>query len=132
MTYQGQESYCHSAIRLVANESDPAKAIQLLPADAAGRHSISFENFDPVQRFADVRVAGLNLPIEPAKAVVTVSLKPGIMLVWLGVGIGVLGGLIAHGAAHAGRPLAARRPARAAAARAGRAGAVCRKQVEPG
>ena len=60
-----------------------------------GGHSISFENFDPVQRFADVRVAGLNLPIEPAKAVVTVSLKPGILLVWLGVGIGVLGGLIA-------------------------------------
>jgi len=95
VTYQGQDSTVTPAIRLVANETDPAKAIQLLPAALPGGHSISFENFDPVQRFADVRVAGLNLPVEPAKAVVTVSLKPGILLVWLGVGIGVLGGLIA-------------------------------------
>ena len=95
VTYQGQDSTVTPAIRLVANETDPAKAIQLLPATLPGGHSISFENFDPVQRFADVRVAGLNLPVEPAKAVVTVSLKPGILLVWLGVGIGVLGGLIA-------------------------------------
>ena len=95
VTYQGQDSTVTPAIRLVANESDPAKAVQLMPATLPGGNSISFENFDPVQRFADVRVAGLNLPVEPAKAVVTVSLKPGILLVWLGVGIGVLGGLIA-------------------------------------
>jgi cytochrome c-type biogenesis protein CcmF len=95
VSYQGQESTVTPAIRLVANETDPAKAIQLLPATLPGGHSITFENFDPVQRFADIRVAGLNLPTDPAKAVVTVSLKPGILLVWLGVGIGVLGGLIA-------------------------------------
>jgi cytochrome c-type biogenesis protein CcmF len=95
VSYQGQDSTITPAIRLVANESDPAKAIQLLPATLPGGHSITFENFDPVQRFADVRVAGLNLPVDPAKAVVTVSLKPGILLVWLGVGIGVSGGLIA-------------------------------------
>ena len=95
VTYQGQDSTVTPAIRLVANETDPAKAIQLLPVDLPGGHRIAFENFDPVQRFADVRVAGLNLPIEPAKAVVTVSLKPGILLVWLGIAISVLGGLIA-------------------------------------
>ncbi|HJZ49294.1 MAG TPA: cytochrome c biogenesis protein CcsA [Roseiflexaceae bacterium] len=95
VSYAGKESTVTPVIRLIANETDPGKAIQLLPATLPGGHSITFENFDPVQRFADVRVAGLNLPIDPAKAVVTVSLKPGILLVWLGVGIGVLGGLIA-------------------------------------
>jgi cytochrome c-type biogenesis protein CcmF len=74
ITYQGQDSTVTPVIRLVANETDPAKAIQLLPAALPGGHSISFENFDPVQRFADVRVAGLNLPIEPAKAVTSPSL----------------------------------------------------------
>jgi cytochrome c-type biogenesis protein CcmF len=95
VSYQGQDTIVTPIIRLVANETDPAKAVQILPAKLPGGQSITFENFDPVQRWAAIRVDGLNLPTEPAKAVVTVSLKPGILLVWLGVGIGVLGGLIA-------------------------------------
>ncbi len=131
VTYQGQDSTVTPAIRLVANETDPAKAIQLLPADLPGGHSIAFENFDPVQRFADVRVAGLNLPIDPAKAVVTVSLKPGILLVWLGIAIGVLGGLIAL-VRHTLEGRAPRRATSAAAARAGRPGALCWRSVAVG
>jgi cytochrome c-type biogenesis protein CcmF len=95
VSYQGQDTIITPAIRLVANETDPAKAIQLLPATLPGDKSVVFENFDPVQRWAAIRVNGLNLPTEPAKAVITISLKPGILLVWLGVSIGVLGGLIA-------------------------------------
>ena len=48
-----------------------------------------------MQRRALIRVNGLNLPVDAGKAVVVVSLKPGIKLVWLGVVVGVLGGLIA-------------------------------------
>lgn len=48
-----------------------------------------------MQRRVLIRVEGLNLPVDPAKAVVTLSLKPGVMLVWLGVVIGVIGGSIA-------------------------------------
>jgi cytochrome c-type biogenesis protein CcmF len=95
VSYQGQETTVTPIIRLVANETDPAKAIQRLPADLPGGKTILFENFDPVQRWAQIHVNGLNLPIDGAKAVVTISRKPGIFLVWLGVGIGVLGGLIA-------------------------------------
>jgi cytochrome c-type biogenesis protein CcmF len=95
VSYQGQDTIVTPVIRLVANEKDPAKAVQILPATLPGGQSIVFENFDPVQRWAAIRVNGLNLPTDPAKAVVMVSLKPGILLVWLGVGIGVLGGLIA-------------------------------------
>lgn len=93
--YQDQEALLTPKVKIVANEADLAKAFQDLPAALPGGHSASLENFDPLQRTALIRVRGLNLPIEPGKAVVTVSVKSGIGLVWLGVGIGVLGGLIA-------------------------------------
>jgi cytochrome c-type biogenesis protein CcmF len=51
--------------------------------------------FDPSQRRVVIRVDGLNLPVDPAKAVVSVSLKPLVQLVWLGVIICALGGVIA-------------------------------------
>jgi cytochrome c-type biogenesis protein CcmF len=95
VTYQGQDTIVKPIIRLIANESDPAKAFQRIAAVLPGGKDVVFEDFDPVQRWAFVRVNGLNLPVDPAKAVVTVSLKPGIALVWLGIVIGVLGGLIA-------------------------------------
>ncbi len=93
--YEGQETLLTPKVKLTANVSDPAQAFQDLPATLPGGHTISLVNFEPVQRKAFVRVEGLNLPVDPAKAVVTVSIKPGIKLVWLGVIIGVLGGLIA-------------------------------------
>jgi cytochrome c-type biogenesis protein CcmF len=51
--------------------------------------------FDPNQKRVIIRVGGLNLPVDPARAVVTVSVKPGILLVWVGIIVAVLGGLIA-------------------------------------
>ena len=95
VVYQGAETLLTPKLRLVANESDPAKAIQSLAATLPGGQTAVLENFDPVQRRALIRVNGLNLPVETGKAVVVVSLKPGIKLVWLGVVVGVLGGLIA-------------------------------------
>jgi cytochrome c-type biogenesis protein CcmF len=95
VSYQGQETTITPIIRLVANETDPEKAIQRIPADLPGGKTIVFENFDPVQRWAQIHVNGLNLPVDSGKAVITISLKPGIFLVWMGVVIGVLGGLIA-------------------------------------
>jgi cytochrome c-type biogenesis protein CcmF len=93
--YQSKETLLTPKVRLTANESDPAKAFQDLPAALPGGQAVSLANFDPLRHAAIIHVNGLNLPVDPAKAVVTVSLKPGIMLVWLGVLIGVLGGLIA-------------------------------------
>ncbi len=93
--YEGKESTVVPVIRLVANETDPAKALQRVPVDLPGGKTAVFEDFNPLQRWVVVRVTGLNLPVDSGKAVVTVSVKPGIVLVWLGVIIGVLGGLIA-------------------------------------
>jgi cytochrome c-type biogenesis protein CcmF len=95
VVYQGKETQLTPKVKLTADETDPSRAFQNLPATLPGGHTISLDNFEPVQRQAILRVDGLNLPTDPAKAVITVSLKPGIVLVWLGVIIGVLGGLIA-------------------------------------
>jgi cytochrome c-type biogenesis protein CcmF len=95
VSYAGKETEITPKIQIVANESDPAKAFKMVPAEMPGGHTITLESLDPLQRLVFLRVDGLNLPVDPAKAVVTVSTKPGIVLVWLGVGIGVLGGLIA-------------------------------------
>ncbi|MBS1967975.1 MAG: cytochrome c biogenesis protein CcsA [Chloroflexi bacterium SZAS-1] len=93
--YQGKDIEVTPVLRLVANETDPAKALQRLPADLPGGKTIMFEDFNPIQRWVVVRINGLSLPVDSAKAVITVSVKPGILLVWLGVIIGVIGGLIA-------------------------------------
>lgn len=95
VSYQQQTSVLTPILRLVANESDPTKALQSLPADLPGGNRAELTSFDPNERKATIRVVGLNLPLDPGKAVVIVSVKPGIKLVWLGVIVGVLGGLIA-------------------------------------
>ncbi|HEU5015984.1 MAG TPA: cytochrome c biogenesis protein CcsA [Roseiflexaceae bacterium] len=93
--YDGQEAQITPKLRLVANEPDPAKAVVRVPVTLPDGREVMLDAVDPTQRQALVRVNGLNLPVEPGKAVVTVSIKPGIKLVWLGVVIGVLGGVIA-------------------------------------
>jgi cytochrome c-type biogenesis protein CcmF len=93
--YEGQKVEVMPQITLVPGETDPAKAIKPQPVDLPGGKQIFLENFDPIQRKAVFRIDGLDLPVDPQTAVVTVSLKPGIILVWSGVIIGVLGGLIA-------------------------------------
>lgn len=95
VTYEGQKSSVTPQVEIVANQDSFDKAFRDLPVPLPGGHTISLANFDPVQRQVLLQVKGLNLPIAPAKAVVAISIKPGIQLVWLGVGLGVLGGLIA-------------------------------------
>ncbi|MBO9335895.1 MAG: cytochrome c biogenesis protein CcsA [Roseiflexus sp.] len=95
VTYEGQSVELTPRIRLVTSPSDPVGGIVDMPAELPGGHKATLAAFDPMERRVLIRVEGLNLPVDPAKAVITLSLKPGVMLVWLGVIIGVIGGLIA-------------------------------------
>jgi cytochrome c-type biogenesis protein CcmF len=95
VVYQGKESRIAPGLVILADETDPAKAVQEMPVDLPGGHSASLAAFDPTQQRVIVRVGGLNLPVDPATAVVTVTVKPGVVLVWAGIIIGVLGGFIA-------------------------------------
>ncbi|MDQ5850767.1 MAG: cytochrome c biogenesis protein CcsA, partial [Chloroflexota bacterium] len=55
-----------------------------LPVDLGAGKRLMLENFVPGTQQVLLRVEGLNLPVEPARAMVEVSVKPGIALVWLG------------------------------------------------
>ena len=95
VVYQGKTSDIVPGIVILANEKDPAKAIKEMPVDLPGGHRASMAAFDPSQKRVIINVGGLNLPIDPARAVVTVTVKPGVALVWGGIILGVLGGLLA-------------------------------------
>ncbi len=93
--YDGQVTELTPKITLLANEADPTQAIRDNPVALPGGLSASLAAFDPLQRRVIIRVDGLNFPVDPARAVVVVSTKPGVVLVWLGVILNVIGGFIA-------------------------------------
>lgn len=90
VTYQGITTTLTPQMTLIA-EQEP----QMKPAELPGGHSIILSNFDPRSRQVMLAVEGLNLPVDPAKADIFISVKPGIGLVWLGMFVVVLGGALA-------------------------------------
>ncbi|GAB4216156.1 MAG: cytochrome c biogenesis protein CcsA [Roseiflexaceae bacterium] len=95
VSYGGQSVEITPKVRVNTKDTNMDTALISLPARLPDGREVNLIAIDASQRQAFVRVEGLGLPVEPAKAVVTVSVKPGVLLVWLGVCIGVLGGLIA-------------------------------------
>jgi len=95
IVYAGKTYAISPGIVILANESDPNKAVQEMPVDLPGGHTASMAAFDPNQKRVIIRVGGLNLPVDPARAVITVAVKPGILFVWAGIIIAVIGGVIA-------------------------------------
>jgi len=63
-----------------------------LPVELPDGKTIVFDNFNPGERLARLRVNGLDLPVEPATAIINVSTKPAIALVWLGSLLMTMGG----------------------------------------
>lgn len=95
VNYEGEESTIIPKLRLVANQETTQQSLQDVPATLPGGHEISLGTFDPTRRLIVLQIRDLDLPTQPARAVITVSTKPLVVLVWVGVGVGVLGGLIA-------------------------------------
>jgi cytochrome c-type biogenesis protein CcmF len=62
-----------------------------LPVDLGGGKRLLLENFVPGTQQVLLRVEGLSLPTEPARAVIEVSTKPAIALVWAGALLMALG-----------------------------------------
>ena len=91
--YQGATIELTPRLQPSASDADSSRSIQ--PLQLPGGQTLALESIDPLRRMARVRVNGMNLPVDPGLAVVTIGLKPGIALVWLGVVIGVMGGLVA-------------------------------------
>jgi cytochrome c-type biogenesis protein CcmF len=93
--YEGREVSLLPKLRINAQETDPSRAFQSIPETLPGDKTLALETFDPIQRKVILRITGLSLPVDPATAVVNVSIKPGIAMVWAGVIICCIAGLIA-------------------------------------
>ena len=89
ITEAGQVRQVQPRIRL-----EPGK-MTLLPVDLGGGKRLVLDNFVPATREVLLRVEGLNLPIAPARAVIQVSTKPAIALVWLGALLMAIGAGVA-------------------------------------
>lgn len=74
---------------------EPNKSWTELPIKLPNGNQLILENINAGEQLVQLRVSGLNLPVTPAKAIFTVSLKPAIALVWLGALLMVVGGLLA-------------------------------------
>lgn len=72
------------------------KPIVELPVPLSGGRQLVLSNFVPGTQEVLFRIDGLNLPVEPARAILEVSLKPAIALVWLGALLMALGCGLAH------------------------------------
>jgi cytochrome c-type biogenesis protein CcmF len=65
------------------------------PVELGGGKRLFLDNFVPGAKQVLLRVEGLNLPVQPARAVIEVSTKPAIALVWLGALLMALGAALA-------------------------------------
>ena len=70
---------------------EPQKAPVPLPVELGGEKRLLLDNFVPGTGEVRFRVEGLSLPLEPARAVIRVSTKPAVALVWLGALLIALG-----------------------------------------
>ena len=86
ITESGKVRVVQPAIRL-----EVGKPVVLVPVDLGGGKKLRLDNFVPGTQEVLLRVEGLNLPLQPARAVLQVGTKPGIALVWLGALLIALG-----------------------------------------
>jgi len=89
--YEGQDTTVTPKVQVEPNATELVD----VPVELPGGQLIHLENIDVNRQMVALKIDGLNLPATAAKAVLTVSVKPLVKLVWLGVIVGVLGGTIA-------------------------------------
>ncbi|NJO07327.1 MAG: cytochrome c biogenesis protein CcsA [Chloroflexaceae bacterium] len=85
-------------MRLMTDPNTGEASFENMPVTLPGGQVLSLVTFHPGQRLVMLQGEGEgidNLPVQPAKAVITASVKPLVILVWLGMIIGAIGGVIA-------------------------------------
>jgi cytochrome c-type biogenesis protein CcmF len=98
--YEGQESEVEPYVRVVTDPNSGQQQLEYVPVDLPGGEGrqLTLASLDPNTRRVLLQGSGPgldDLPVVPAKGVIAVSVKPLVMLVWVGVSVGILGGLIA-------------------------------------
>jgi cytochrome c-type biogenesis protein CcmF len=96
--YQGEQHTVTPRLRVVEDPETGAPVLEETPVDLPGGETIALLNLEPSMRLIILQGAGPafeQLQVQPERAVITVSTKPLVLLVWVGLIIGVLGGGIA-------------------------------------
>jgi cytochrome c-type biogenesis protein CcmF len=96
--YEGQEFEIEPVVQVVNNTPSGQQELQYIAADLPGGNQLTMVSLDPNTRRVMLQGSGPgleNLPVVPAKGVIAVSVKPLVVLVWVGVAVLVLGGMIA-------------------------------------
>ncbi len=95
VVYEGETTTVMPLIRVVSSDDGSQQSLERAPAELPGGAQLNLAELDPGQRLVLLEGTGPELdglPVQPAKAVVMVSIKPLVVLVWIGVAIGVIGG----------------------------------------
>lgn len=98
--YEGEESTVIPLVSLEGGAEQGQHIFKSTPAALPGgpNQQIELVTFSPEQGWIMVQAAGEgidDLPVQPARAVITVSTKPAVLLVWVGLVVGIVGGAIA-------------------------------------
>jgi cytochrome c-type biogenesis protein CcmF len=96
--YEGEETTVTPRLRVEQNPDGGDAIFTDMPATLPGGETISLITFDLGRRLILLQAQGGvldDLPVQPARAVITVSTKPGVVLVWIGMIVSVIGGFIA-------------------------------------
>jgi cytochrome c-type biogenesis protein CcmF len=96
--YNGKTSEIEPTIQVSADATTGEQKMEHVAATLPGGQTITLVEVDPTNRMVMLEGKGKgldNLPVVPAKGVITVSVKPLVVFVWAGIVIGVIGGLTA-------------------------------------
>ncbi|MGB9737542.1 MAG: cytochrome C biogenesis protein [Chloroflexus aggregans] len=96
--YEGQTITVEPRVEVVTNPTTNQGELQYIPVTLPGGHTLYLRELDPTNRMVLLEGSGPgldDLPVVPAKAVIAVSVKPLVVLVWTGVILMVVGGAIA-------------------------------------
>ncbi|WP_129672210.1 heme lyase CcmF/NrfE family subunit [Candidatus Chloroploca sp. Khr17] len=96
--YEGEQLEVEPYVRVAVNPTTAEQELIYVPAELPGGASLTVVSLDPASRRILLEGSGTgleNLPVIPAKGVIAVSVKPLVVLVWVGVIMSIVGGFIA-------------------------------------
>jgi cytochrome c-type biogenesis protein CcmF len=97
--YEGQEQELEPYVQVVTDAASGEQRLEYVPVDLPGEgQQLTVISLDPSSRRVMLQGSGPGLdglPVIPAKGVIAVSVKPLVILVWVGVAMIVTGGMIA-------------------------------------
>jgi cytochrome c-type biogenesis protein CcmF len=98
--YEGKETVLEPYVQVVTDQATGEQKLEYVPVDLPGGdgQKLTVVSLDPSSRRVMLQGSGPgldDLPVVPAKGVIAVSVKPLVLLVWIGVATTVIGGAIA-------------------------------------